>query len=176
MAPQTNSVITDDDERDSESCKYTPLTKDSDNGDHRKGTDSDSPSCSPRIVNVDRDDRDVYKFMRNFAEIDATDVKEADANYQPNADNTAMEFRTEQQNDKTLQSYWTRANAGSDEFKVINNLLYKRTDNRTSTTHEFLLVVPEKYQNGLIQMAHDNVTGGHMGISKTRKRLEGYYF
>ena len=54
------------------------------------------------------------------------------------------EFRREQRSDKTLQAYWTRAEAGSNKFKIINGLLYRKFSNGVNATQEYALAVPEK--------------------------------
>ena len=78
------------------------------------------------------------------------------------------EFRREQRSDKTLQAYWTRAEAGSNEFKVINGLLYRKISNGVNETQEYALVVPEKYRKELLTLAHDYPTSGHQGVRKKR--------
>ena len=72
---------------------------------------------------------------------------------------------------------WTRAKAGSSEFRIINGLLYRVTPPNVQSTQEFLLVVPQPYRLELIRMAHDNpFAGAHMGITKTRQRLPALYY
>ena len=86
------------------------------------------------------------------------------------------DFRTEQRNDPTLTIYWNRANRGSSEYRVINGLLYRQTPQNVDTENELLLMVPQKYRQQVLRLAHDSKLAGHLGYRKTYARLKTNFF
>ena len=69
-----------------------------------------------------------------------------------------------------------RADAGSTQFQVINGLLYRVAPPTRGTADGYQLIVPAKYRAELIKMAHDAPYSGHMGVRKSRERLESLYY
>ena len=88
----------------------------------------------------------------------------------------ATEFAEAQRTDASLQVGWTCARRGSQEFKVINGLLYKRTQNGTNNVEDNALAVPQKYRDELLAVSHNCITAGHVGTSKSRQRLQAYFY
>jgi len=88
----------------------------------------------------------------------------------------ATEFSKQQKSDPSLQIGWTRAERGSNEYKVIHGLLYKRTKFETNTVDDFALVVPQEHRKDLPIISHDMVSAGHLGINKTKDRLMNYFY
>ena len=120
--------------------------------------------------------------LDDFSNIDVTDIEQCKQAKTANIDDKfrrsvdANEFRQAQRTDKTLEVYWTRAKSGSNEFKVINGLLYRRIGSQANSLHDFALAVPEAYRQDLLFMAHDSLAGAHLGINKTKQRLKAFYF
>ena len=86
------------------------------------------------------------------------------------------EFLEAQRGDKSLEVYFTRAAAGSEEFKVIRGLLYRKQGDRINSLEQCALAVPLKYRKQLLFLAHDHPCSAHLGVNKTLKRLQAYYF
>ena len=86
------------------------------------------------------------------------------------------EFQKAQQTDPALQDHWTRAKAGTSNFRVINGLLYKLAPPHILTEHEYLLVVPQKFTQEIIELAHDSEYGAHLGVKKTYQRLASLFY
>ena len=53
------------------------------------------------------------------------------------------------------------AKVGSNEFKIVDGLLYRQTEDKNAT-REYALVVPAVYCRQLLMLAHDDRTGGHV--------------
>ena len=107
-----------------------------------------------------------------FGKLAAIDVSDLDgARIRLERQERATAFATEQGTDKSLQFYWSLAERGSNVYKVINGLLYKRTKYDTGTMEDFALVVPNRFRKDLLSTSHDTVATGHMGIGKTKARL-----
>ena len=123
------------------------------------------------ITDVENDTDDVFQ---NLANIDVSDLN--DETVQMHRDEIATEFAEAQRTDRSLQIGWDRAKRGSDEFKVINGLLYKRTHNDTNTVEDFALAVPQRYRNDLLTASHDCITSGHLGVNKCRQRLQAHFY
>jgi len=139
-------------------------------GDNRHETAADVPAdCT---ATNDKRSESEAKTVTEFGNIDMSDIK----NY---ADQQAMnsdEFKDEQRKDKTLQSYWIRASGQSNEFKIFNERLYRRAPVSVNSTDDYQLVVPRRYQSDLLKIAHDKPTSGHLGIKKTKERLQTYFW
>jgi len=87
------------------------------------------------------------------------------------------EFRQRQTTDPGLQSYWTHARAGSDDFKIIRGLLYRRAPwSSTITNDGYVLVLPASAECDVIQMGHDTPLSGHMGVKKTMQRVASEFY
>ena len=86
------------------------------------------------------------------------------------------EFIQAQKNDPMLNSYWTRARAGSTEFTIRNGLLYKKAQVNSTSHHEHLLVIPQQYQQQILVMGHDSQFAGHCGVKKTLIRIQNVFY
>jgi len=109
--------------------------------------------------------------------VDVTDGN-FDENEETRADTeTARQFAEAQQNDKSLSSYWQRAKEGSTEFLIIRNLLHKRkAPGGNAVGNEFALVVPQIYENEILEMAHTHPFGGHLGRNKCKARIDDQFW
>ena len=110
---------------------------------------------------------EIRKALTEMANIDISNIRPNENLMQLDAD----DFRKQQQVDSSLQAYWTRAKAGSTDFVIHNDLLYRKAYPNVNTTNEYNLVVPTKFRSELISLAHDNLYGAHTGVNKTRLRL-----
>jgi len=86
------------------------------------------------------DGGDLQQTFSDMAAIDLTENAKTDRET-AGAISTSDKFRAEQRNCKTLQALWTTARAGSKEFKIVDGLLYRRTEDENAT-REYALVVP----------------------------------
>ena len=133
---------------------------------------SDARTEQWRTQDVKMTENDTDAAFQNLANIDMSDNEEV----QMQRERIATEFAKAQRTDATLQVGWTRARRGSQEFKVINGLLYKRTQNDTNTVEDYALAVPQKYRDELLAVSHNCITAGHVGTSKSRQRLQAYFY
>jgi len=107
-------------------------------------------------------------------EMDAIDLREIGRDDRhENAQSSADEFRTEQRNDRSLESFWARAKAGSNQFKIVNGILYRKIDDKINLADEYALVVPHKFPHELLNSVHSSA---HQGIRKCTQRLQCHYF
>jgi len=116
---------------------------------------------------------DLNKTLSEFAQIDMSDWDAGQATHQNPVN--ANEFQRSQRADPSLTSLWTRAEAGSNEYRVINDMLYRVSPANNSGTEEFLLVVPVQYRTQLLRLAHDGKCSGHLGAHKTEQRLKALF-
>jgi len=72
-----------------------------------------------------------------------------------------------------LEALWTRAKAGSNEFKILDGLLYRWIEDNVNAMRKYALVVPAVYCRQLLMLAHDDKTDGHMGVRKTLNDVLG---
>ena len=116
--------------------------------------------------------------IRDFNNIDISDIDLTQTETIGEGETErAREFRQSQGADSGLQSYWTRAAAGSADFCIINGLLYKRALTGGYVTDSgYLLVIPESHEREIIRMAHDSLLGAHLGVNKTAQRIGSQFF
>jgi len=93
-----------------------------DSGDSTDGA-TDEEVNKGQEVQTD-DGRDLQQTLSDMSAIDMTDNEKTDRET-AGAISTSDKFRAEQRNCKTLQALWTRARAGSKEYKIIDGLLYR---------------------------------------------------
>jgi len=90
---------------------------------------------------------------------------------------TAFEFKHAQDSDNGLDSYRTTALAGSNEYHIIEGLLYKRARlGDTMNNGGYVLVLPAVYEREAIRLAHSSLWGGHLGSRKTVQRISNDFF
>jgi len=119
-------------------------------------------------------DNDLNETLRDFGQIDINDVD--DGSETGRGTMTRNEFQSAQEGDKSLACLWDRARAGSQEYRIIGDTLYKASPANSSGTQEFLLVVPERYRSQLLRIAHDLPFSGHLGARKTEQRLKALFY
>jgi len=79
--------------------------------------------------------------------------------------------------DKTLDSYRTRALAGSREYIIKDGLLYKHASpSATTTDPTYVLVLPKSHETETIRAAHSSLFGGHLRIWKTVQRINSDFY
>ena len=83
------------------------------------------------------------------------------------ADATALLM--EQEQDPTLATCWSQAQAGKGGFVVHKGLLYHRDQVEGQTVCQ--LCVSQGRRDNILQLAHEAVFGGHLGERKTRERI-----
>jgi len=81
------------------------------------------------------------------------------------ADATALLM--EQEQDPTLATCWTQAQAGKGGFVVHKGLLYHCDQVEGQAVCQ--LCVPQGRRDNILQLAHESVFGGHLGERKTRE-------
>ncbi|XP_072178202.1 uncharacterized protein [Diadema setosum] len=90
-----------------------------------------------------------------------------------------------QQDDPSLKSVWEKVekkegNEGRCHFYVENGVLMREwSGNSKSESSEVYtqIVVPKGYRTRLLEVAHDNLTAGHLGVGKTQQRLmQNFYW
>ena len=109
--------------------------------------------------------------------IDTTDNPDRPTSSQGETPPTDNAFQRAQRSDPSLACLWHRAETGSGDFRVIDNLLYKRAPETTcSDTDEWLLVVPTGYRQELLHIAHDLPSSGHPGSTRTKLKLRTSFY
>ena len=84
-----------------------------------------------------------------------------------NLTGTQRNFIYQQRHDPTLQHIFTKVLAGkSQEYLIINDILFQKKPMWTATDRDYLLVVPEFYRGRILQAAHYAMA--HPGINRTR--------
>jgi len=86
------------------------------------------------------------------------------------------DFRTAQQIDKSLLTYWNRAEAGSSQFVIVDGLLYKKLPNNDFADSDYTLVLPELYQDQVMRMGHDTEFSAHLGVKKSLARIQPVFW
>jgi len=109
--------------------------------------------------------------LSDTAVIDLTENAKTDRE-RADAISTSDKVRAEQRNCKTLQALWTRARAGSIEDRIFDGLLYRQIEDNVNATRLYALVVPAVYCRQHLMLAHDDKTGGHVGVKKPLHRLQ----
>jgi len=90
------------------------------------------------------------------------------------------ELPKEQRDDpslKKLQDFVDKNAPGKAHFLTKNSLLYREFYNQETEETIRQLVLPEKYRQMVLKLAHESRLGSHMGISKTSDRiLQEFYW
>ena len=96
------------------------------------------------------------------------------------------EFKEEQDKDETLK--WVREKVKSGEkktrkdmvswFGIRNDLLYRYFQDRGKDQGkiEKQLVVPKSYRSTVLNLAHESIRGGHLGMKKTGDKIRSQFF
>jgi len=122
-------------------------------------------------------DGDIDNVSTDFSNIDVSDCETLTENVTASDTEAARDFRRAQDADKTLDSYRTRALAGSQEYMIKDGLLFKRAlPSATTTDPTYVLVLPKSHETETIRAAHSNLFGGHLGIRKTIQRINSDFF
>jgi hypothetical protein len=95
----------------------------------------------------------------------------------------AAEFKVKQKEDSELAVFWQKAREshGSDlennqsEFVIKDDVLYRRYKNKFGYT-VLQLILPLKFRQQILTMAHDNIMAGHLGIKKTYEKISAHFF
>ena len=93
------------------------------------------------------------------------------------------EFRQIQERDPELAVFWEKAreNKGAvlqkkeAEFIVKDGILYRRFKDRYGYTI-LQLVLPRKFREKVMLLAHENILAGHMGVKKTYEKISAHFF
>lgn len=84
-------------------------------------------------------------------------------------------FKTAQQHCPTLKHYWTLAKRGSNEYVVVNDLLWQKTPSYVDSSSERLLMLPQNYLQEVLRASHDSVFAGHLGVRKTLEKVSSVF-
>jgi len=147
-----------------------------------ESTDVMTPDDDPRqddmvTENDDITDGDIDNVITDLSNIDVSDCETLTENVAASDTETARNFRRAQDADKTLDSYRTRALAGSREYIIKDGLLYKRASlSATTTDPTYVLVLPKSHETETIRAAHSSLLGGYLGIRKTVQRINSDFF
>ena len=137
------------------------------------GTEQRQQSETEQWPTQDAQEDNTDAAFEDLANIDVTDLHKEDLMQK---DQLATEFAQAQRTDPSLQIGWSRAERGSDEFKILNGLLYKRTERDTNTVEDFALAVPQKYRDELLAVSHSCISSGHLGVNKSKQRLQAHFY
>lgn len=66
------------------------------------------------------------------------------------------------------------ANERWPHFAICNELLYRVTKVRENVVEQ--LLVPQQYRRKVLDLAHDDVLGGHLGVEKTEARITDRFY
>ena len=80
----------------------------------------------------------------------------------------------EQQEDDSLKPDWQLAKQNNRNMYVKQGLLFHRENVAGLPVEQ--LAVPARRSEEIIRLAHQTLTGGHMGAQKTRERLKLHFF
>ena len=69
-----------------------------------------------------------------------------------------------------VKAYW----AQWDRLQIKEGVMYRTWEEDDRTTHQ--LIVPKSMKEEVLQLIHDNPTGGHLGITKTNERLKKRFY
>ncbi|XP_064490382.1 uncharacterized protein LOC135401724 [Ornithodoros turicata] len=100
-------------------------------------------------------------------------------NFQSLANIDRTTLAREQQSDPLLEDLRNNVREGvakkNISFYLKSDLLYRRYQDRKGRLIE-QLVVPQKYKNDLLHLAHSASWAGHLGVRKTKMRLTQEYY
>jgi len=88
-----------------------------------------------------------------------------------------QQFIVEQKNDQSLKKCFDKCASASDgpiTYEVTNDILYRvrTTDGDTSRQ----IVLPKKYRQDVLRLAHDIPMSGHQGIKRTKNRIQNEFY
>jgi transposase InsO family protein len=113
----------------------------------------------------------VYKSGKTNQDADALSRNPIDSESYQICALTAKDISFYQQNDEFCMKLRNLIAEGNDDnFKIINNILY-RSDSRRNR-----VVVPEALVPDIFRENHDSPLGGHQGIKRTLRRLHRSYY
>ena len=93
------------------------------------------------------------------------------------------ELALAQKEDKSIDHLWKKASNNCDDqskyiFVVENGWLFRQV--RESSQHDGknskVLVVPEKYRDRVMKMAHESIVSGHLGINNTINKIQSQFY
>ena len=93
------------------------------------------------------------------------------------------ELALAQKEDKSIEHLWKKASNNCDDqskyiFVVENGWLFRQL--RDSSQHDGknskVLVVPEKYRDRVMKMAHESIVSGHLGINNTINKIQSQFY
>jgi len=147
-----------------------------------ESTDVMAPDDDPRQDNMVTEndeitDEDIDDVITEFSSIDMSDCETLTENVTESETEMARDFRRAQNADKALDSYRTRAEAGSREYVIKDGLLLKHAPSSATTTDPtYVLVLPKSHETETIRAAHSSLFGGHLGVRKTVQRISNDFF
>ncbi|PIK52140.1 hypothetical protein BSL78_10987 [Apostichopus japonicus] len=100
----------------------------------------------------------------------------------PMDDVTPEQLRQAQKEDSTLKNCFKhvgnprplKGKEGISEFILRNDILYRKVSGNDKPSDQ--LVVPEKFRNQVMKLAHDSIMAGHLGIAKTTDKVQSQFY
>ena len=113
---------------------------------------------------------EVNEYWRQLTNIDTKEIKK------DQAVGRRSEFLEEQKLDESLTHYWQVAEARSKEYIIVGDMLYRTLDANLPSLHDKALMVPVKYRQQILHIAHDNMFSAHSGVKSTTDRIASNFF
>ena len=76
-------------------------------------------------------------------------------------------FKLAQQGDKTLKSCFDKIKQNKGTYLVQKGMLYRRFQRDEESEVLMQLVVPSKYRTQILQVGHETILSGHLGVKNT---------
>ena len=57
------------------------------------------------------------------------------------------------------------------EFELVDDVLYRRSESPITKDVDLRLVIPKAVRRRVFHLIHDDMTGGHLGVVRTREQL-----
>ena len=78
--------------------------------------------------------------------------------------------------DETLKCFFENILDHNDNgnFQIINDILCREATNKLDKS--FQVVIPTKYRSAILKLAHEIPLAGHLGIRKTLKKLDKFFY
>ena len=92
------------------------------------------------------------------------------------------EFQKEQGQDPSLQQIWKKYKEQKEEYErykfiMKKGLLYQEfIDDYHRKGRQTLLVIPKKYKEPVLKLAHEGLMSGHQGINRTMDKIEAQFY
>ena len=162
------------------------------NADSQEGITSPDSNTSSTVVPKENNVKNEFReTIENIEQIQAVETRamklrkekpEKKLNVASLIVDVSPEQFIEAQNlDKSLSHLWEKAkqpveNGKKFRFVVKNNILYRvRTDDPVGSTGS-QVIIPTKFRESVMKLAHDSLLSGHLGISRTYSKILNQFY